>query len=35
LDNKSAYIFAFFVQKHIDELKEIAEEIDAEYDAEP
>lgn len=35
LDNKSAYIFAFFVQKQIDELKEIAEEIDAEYNAGP
>lgn len=34
LNNKSAYIFAFFVEKHIDELKKIAEEIDEEYEAE-
>jgi hypothetical protein len=34
LNNKSAYIFAFFVEKHVDELKKLAEEIDAEYEAE-
>jgi hypothetical protein len=35
LNNKSAHIFAFFVEKHIDELKGIVEEIDKEYEAAP
>jgi len=35
LNDKSAYIFAFFIEKHIDELKKIAEEIDAKYASEP
>ncbi len=33
LDNKSAYIFAFFVEKQMEELEGIAAEIDEEYDA--
>jgi len=33
LDSKNAYIFAFFVEKHLAELKELAEEIDADYEA--
>lgn len=35
LNDKSAYIFAFFIEKHMDELKKMAEEIDAEYESEP
>ena len=35
LNDRSAYIFAFFIEKHIDELKKIAEEIDGEYEADP
>lgn len=31
LNDESAYIFLFFVQKHIEELKKIAQEIDNEY----
>ena len=33
LDNKSAYIFAFFVERKMEELKGIAVEIDEQYDA--
>lgn len=33
LDPKSAYIFVYFVNKHMEELKELAEEIDAEYES--
>jgi hypothetical protein len=35
LNNKSAYVFAFFVEKHIDDLKSIAEELDKKYESEP
>ena len=35
LNDKSAYIFAFFIEKHIDDLKKIAEEIDEEYESSP
>jgi len=35
LNDRSAYIFAFFIEKHIDELKEIAEEIDSKYESDP
>ena len=34
LNGKSAYIFAFFAHKHIDTLKQIAQEIDEEYTSE-
>ena len=33
IDNKSAYIFAFFVERKLEELKGIAVEIDEQYDA--
>jgi hypothetical protein len=33
LDNKRAYIFAFFVERKLEELKGIAVEIDEQYDA--
>jgi hypothetical protein len=32
LNSKSGYIFTFFIQKHLDELKEIAKEIDEDYE---
>jgi hypothetical protein len=35
LNNKDAYIFMFFVSRHIDGLIKIAEEIDEEYASEP
>jgi hypothetical protein len=35
IDSKGAYIFTFFIEKHMDELKSIAEEIDKEYASEP
>lgn len=35
LNDQSAYIFCFFIDKHLDELKEISEEIDEVYEAEP
>lgn len=31
-DSKTAYIFTFFLMKHMDELKQIAKEIDEEYE---
>ncbi len=31
INEKTAYIFAFFVTKKIDELKDVAKEIDEEY----
>ncbi|MBN1383245.1 MAG: hypothetical protein JXA41_16390 [Deltaproteobacteria bacterium] len=34
IDKKTAYIFAFFVEKHVEELIGIAKEIDEKYDAE-
>jgi len=34
LDNKSAYIFTFFVERKMEELKEIAVKIDEQYDSE-
>jgi tetratricopeptide (TPR) repeat protein len=35
LNVKSAHIFAFFVDKHIEELKSMAKEIDEDYKSEP
>lgn len=35
LSAKGAHIFAFFVYKHIEELKSIAKEIDEDYKSEP
>lgn len=31
IDNKTAHIFAFFIQKHLEELKKIAVELDEQY----
>lgn len=35
LNSKSAYVFAFFIEKHVEELKSIAEELDKKYESEP
>lgn len=35
LNAKGAHIFAFFIDKHIEELKSIAKEIDEDYNSEP
>lgn len=35
LSTESAHIFSFFVDKHLEELKSIAREIDEEYETEP
>ena len=35
LSADTAHIFAFFIDKHIEELKSIAEELDEDYESEP
>lgn len=35
INEKGAYIFAFFIERHIEELKAIAKEIDETYESEP
>jgi len=35
INEKDAYIFAFFIERHIEELKTMAMEIDEVYDREP
>jgi hypothetical protein len=35
IDAKGAYIFSFFIKKHVEELKAIAKEIDETYESEP
>jgi hypothetical protein len=35
INAKGAYIFAFFIEKHIEKLKVIAQEIDETYEGEP